>query len=83
MLRSITLRLDIDMRNGNKSIWKAYVPEAAWSVWAEFLQSSSEQQSLTFPALEDLCLDFSAWNLKNSNEDKLRVCAGTHGRFSP
>lgn len=35
--------------------------EAIWSYWADFFQPPSEQQSLTFPMLEYLCLDFSDW----------------------
>ena len=58
------------------------VPEEAWSDWAEFLQLS-EQCPLNFPALEKLCLDFSAWCLQNTNENKIRVCTRSHGRFSP
>ena len=63
MLRSMSLELVKDELG------------AAWSVWTEFLQPSSEQHSLTFPALEELCLDFSEWRLEKSNESKLRVCA--------
>ena len=83
MLRFMTLRLETDMRSEATSTWLNVRLEAAQSVWAEFLQSSSEQHSLTFPALEDLCLDFSAWRLEKSNASKLRVCALTQSSISP
>lgn len=49
--------------------------EAIWSYWADFFQPSSKQQSLTFPVLEHLCLDFSHWKLGRGDErSELRVC---------
>ena len=83
MLRFMTLRLETDVRCEATSVWQTVVLEATRSVWAEFLQSSSEQHSLTFPALEDLCLDFSAWRLEKSNASKLRVCALSQSSISP
>ena len=78
MLRSVTLRLEQDMRRMTEPVHGDKKLVAAWFVWAEFLQPSSEQHSFTFPALEDLCLDFSHWDLEKSNGRKLRVCALSH-----
>ena len=60
MLRFMTLRLETDMRSEATSVWRTVMLGATQSVWAELLEPSSEQHSLTFPALEDLCLNFSA-----------------------
>ena len=47
--------------------------EAIWSYWADIFQPPSEQQSLIFPSLEDLCLEFSDWGLLRLEANKLRV----------
>ena len=58
--------------------------EAIWSYWADFFQSSSKQQSLSFPVLEYLCLDFSHWELgRGDEESKLRVCVLLPCQVSP
>lgn len=55
------------------------VLEATWSAWAEFFQPLSGQQSPTFPVLKRLCLVFRHWELDDSDESKLRVCALFYG----
>ena len=73
MLRSVTLDLnrpgDVYTTNVRPFLIKQ---EVIWSYWADFFQPSSEQQSLTFPMLERLCLDFSYWDLSRWEAVKLR-----------
>ena len=45
-----------------------------WSSWCEFFYSSEGQpQSVGFPALRVLVLDFTEWRLNAENDSKFRV----------
>lgn len=45
-----------------------------WSFWCDFFYPSKEQdQSLSFPALRWLALDFTDWELKNGDASKIRA----------
>lgn len=81
MLRAVSLHLCHPdyVENPDRKFDPHYIftseQEAIWSYWADFFQPSSKQQSLTFPMLEHLCLDFSHWRLgRGGDKNKLRVC---------
>ena len=62
MIRSLDL-----MFNGAQS--------TSWSSWCNFFYPPEKQpQSIGFPALERLCLDFSDWGLRAEDASKIRVC---------
>ena len=49
-------------------------PARIWSSWCDFFYSSEGQpQSVGFPALRVLVLDFTHWKLSAENDSKLRV----------
>ena len=75
MLRSVELKLDALDRSGSCRHQgnKLDKQEAIWSYWATLFCQSREHQSLMFPELEDLRLDFSDWGLDRSDRSKLRV----------
>ncbi|CAD6564291.1 MAG: hypothetical protein ASARMPREDX12_002614 [Alectoria sarmentosa] len=77
MLRSVTLSLTKpdtpSSFNSTRMSYNILGQEAIWSFWGEFFEPSSEQLSLTFPVLEDLCLRFSQWGLDASDASKLRI----------
>ena len=77
MLRSVTLSLTkpdtLSSFNSTRMSHNILGQETIWSFWADFFEPSSEQLSLTFPVLEDLCLRFSQWGLDASDASKLRV----------
>ena len=81
MLRCVILSLhDLEKIRMCRNIHER---EAFWSFWAGFFQPSPWHQSLMFPALEGLCLDFTFWGLDDSDACKLRVCTPFHGQDSP
>ena len=85
MLRSVKLKLNALNESGScrHVVDKLHGQEAIWSYWAEVFRQPWEHQSLIFPVLEDLCLDFSDWGLDASDWSKLRVRTFFHCQRYP
>lgn len=66
MIRSLTLRISSGSIGGDR--------KEIWSSWCDFFYPPEGQdQSVGFPALEHLTLDFGDWDLDAGNASKLRV----------
>ena len=67
MIRFLSLKLS---SVNNEHDWKKI-----WSLWSDFFYPPEEQdQSVGFPALVWLALDFKEWELGGGDGSKLRVC---------